>query len=115
MATIDIGELIPLDVYHSINGSLELTCLLEEHREQLAEVTHYNCVHFWLFPHYSTSVSVQDLCFFFFSRLYSIKCVYKIRALIIAHFAEKYANKELPYFPFGVMLTVCALEIFAFE
>lgn len=46
MATKDIGEPIPSDVYHSINESLELKCLLDAHHEQLNEVianivTHY--------------------------------------------------------------------------
>lgn len=38
MATIEIGELIPLDVYHHLNESLELKCLLDAHLEKLKEV-----------------------------------------------------------------------------
>lgn len=38
VATIENSELIPLDVYQSINESLELKCLLDAHHEKLNEV-----------------------------------------------------------------------------
>lgn len=46
MATVEIGETIPSDDYHSINDSLELKCLLDAHLEKLKEVKILNSFHF---------------------------------------------------------------------
>lgn len=38
VATIETGDLIPSDVYQSLNESLELKCLLNAHIEKINEV-----------------------------------------------------------------------------
>lgn len=68
MATVEIGELIPSDVYHNINESLELKCLLDAHVEKLKEVS----IQFFIFIHfilyiYLYSVWPFHLLYTFFS------------------------------------------------
>lgn len=55
VATID-SELIPLDVYQSINESLELKCLLDAHNDKLTEVKTFKTGYF--------IINTFDLCAF---------------------------------------------------
>lgn len=49
VATIETGDLIPSDVYQSLNESLELKCLLNAHIEKINEVKSKITIFSWCF------------------------------------------------------------------
>lgn len=77
VATIETGDLIPSDVYQSLNESLELKCLLNAHIEKINEVKSKITIFSWcfFFQFYYVKVLCDNLLFirnWFFHARFSV-------------------------------------------